>query len=114
MYRVLCTVFYVPCTVFYVPCVSGIILETISRSGEAGSKEVPLLHLTADTDVEVLVNQVKEEGRKEGRKEERRDGRLVCGAVSCDADSPSIPFSPTFPSAYAIKPIKPRLCSKSR
>ena len=82
------TMYRVPCSMYRVPCIMhhvlGIILETISRSGEAGSKEVPLLHLTADTDVEVLVNQVKEEGRKEGRKDGMK-GKTpcvwCCGAV---------------------------------
>ena len=36
----------------------GIILEYASRDGTTGTKEIPLLHLTAETDVEVLVNQI--------------------------------------------------------
>ena len=36
----------------------GIILEYQSRDGTQGTKEIPLLHLTAETDVEVLVNQI--------------------------------------------------------
>eukprot|EP00501_MAST-03F_sp_TOSAG23-6_P000578 GSMAST32.ASY1.ANO1.599.1 assembled CDS len=36
----------------------GIILEYVKRDGSKNSKEIDLLHLNAETDVEVLVNQI--------------------------------------------------------
>ena len=36
----------------------GIILQYSQRDGSEGQKEIPLLHLTTETDVEVLVNQI--------------------------------------------------------
>jgi dynein assembly factor with WDR repeat domains 1 len=37
---------------------AGIILQYSQRDGTEGQKEIPLLHLTTETDVEVLVNQI--------------------------------------------------------
>ena len=37
---------------------TGIILQYSQRDGTEGQKEIPLLHLTTETDVEVLVNQI--------------------------------------------------------